>query len=133
VDIGVKKEVTDVVVLHEHRGQPDGMIISHMPLGPTLYLGLKNVIMRHDLKKKPEAMSEAFPHLIFHNFKTNLGIRIKKILQHLFPTPKFESKRVITFSNKNDMISFRHHNYEKLDFKTVNLNEIGPRFEIRAY
>ena len=133
VDLSLKKEVTDIVVLHEHRGQPDGMIISHMPLGPTLYVGLKNVIMRHDLKKKPETMSEAYPHLIFNNFKTPLGLRIKKILQHLFPTPKFESKRVITFANKNDLISMRHHTYEKLDYKTVNLNEIGPRFEIKAY
>jgi U3 small nucleolar ribonucleoprotein protein IMP4 len=80
VEFSTKKEVTDIVVLHEHRGQPDGMIISHMPLGPTLYLGLKNVIMRHDLKKKPAAMSEAYPHLIFNNFKTKLGVRIKKIL-----------------------------------------------------
>jgi len=56
------------------------MIVSHMPLGPTLYFGLKNVIMRHDLKKKPETMSEAYPHLVFNNFKTKLGLRIKKIL-----------------------------------------------------
>jgi len=51
-----------------------------MPLGPTLYFGFKNVIMRHDLKKKPETMSEAYPHLVFNNFKTKLGLRIKKIL-----------------------------------------------------
>ena len=80
VELASKKDVTDVVVLHEHRGQPDGMIVSHMPLGPTLYLGIKNVIMRHDLKKRPETMSEAYPHLVFNNLKTKLGLRIKNIL-----------------------------------------------------
>jgi U3 small nucleolar ribonucleoprotein protein IMP4 len=104
-----------------------------MPLGPTLYLGMKNVVMRHDLKKRPETMSEAYPHMIFDNFKTKLGLRVKNILQHLFPTPKFDSKRVITFSNKNDLISFRHHTYDKQDYKTIDLNEIGPRFELKPY
>jgi U3 small nucleolar ribonucleoprotein protein IMP4 len=47
--------------------------------------------------------------------------------------PKVESKRVITFSNDNDIISFRHHDYEKKDFKTVDLNELGPRFELKPY
>jgi U3 small nucleolar ribonucleoprotein protein IMP4 len=51
----------------------------------------------------------------------------------LFPTPKFDSKRVITFSNKNDLISFRHHTYDKQDYKTIDLNEIGPRFELKPY
>lgn len=54
----VEKNVSDLVILHEHRGEPDGMIITHFPLGPTLYLGLKNVVLRHDLKtEKLDAVS----------------------------------------------------------------------------
>jgi U3 small nucleolar ribonucleoprotein protein IMP4 len=65
VKICHQKNVTDLVILHEHRGVPDGMIISHFPLGPTLYLGLQNVVLRHDTKEKLNTVSEAYPHLIF--------------------------------------------------------------------
>jgi U3 small nucleolar ribonucleoprotein protein IMP4 len=51
----------------------------------------------------------------------------------LFPVPKFDSKRVITFANDDDTISFRHHTYSKSDYKTVDLDEVGPRFEMRPY
>lgn len=55
----IAKNVSDLIILHEHRGEPDGMIISHYPLGPTLYLGLKNVVLRHDLKtEKLDAVSK---------------------------------------------------------------------------
>ena len=57
---------------------------------------------------------------------------IGNILKYLFPVPKDDSKRVITFSNENDFISFRHHNYTK-DGRDINLEEIGPRFELRPY
>lgn len=35
---------TDVVLVHEHRGVPDGLIVSHLPFGPTAYFGLLNVV-----------------------------------------------------------------------------------------
>lgn len=49
VELALRKGVTDIVLLHEHRGQPDGLIISHLPVGPTLYFGLQNVVLRHDV------------------------------------------------------------------------------------
>lgn len=101
-------DVTDLVILHEHRGIPDGMIISHFPYGPTAYYSLHNVVLRHDIKDSNQgSVSEAYPHLIFSNFGTRLGQRVKSILQHLFPVPKPESKRVMTFANQSDYISFR--------------------------
>ena len=102
------------------------MIVSHMPHGPTAYFGLSNVILRHDLDTKPQTMSEQMPHLIFDGFDTNLGDRLSDILKYLFPLPKVDSTRVMTFSNKSDNISYRHHVYQKQDHKTVNLREIGP-------
>ena len=30
-----RNDFTDIVILHETRGEPDGMIISHLPFGPT--------------------------------------------------------------------------------------------------
>ena len=37
-------DVTDLILVHEHRGQPDGLVISHLPQGPTAYFGLLNVV-----------------------------------------------------------------------------------------
>ena len=48
-----QKNYSDLVIVHEHRGEPDGIIISHMPLGPTIYFGVSNCVMRHDLESKP--------------------------------------------------------------------------------
>jgi hypothetical protein len=52
-------------------------------------------------------VSEEYPHLIFDAFDTALGRRLKNILRFLFPVPKPDSKRVMTFANRNDYISFR--------------------------
>jgi U3 small nucleolar ribonucleoprotein protein IMP4 len=112
VEVARQNEITDIVVLHEHRGVPDGLIISHMPFGPTVKFGLYNVVTRSDIGTLPN-MSEQYPHLIFDNFKSNLGERVSIILKHLFPTPKTDSKRVMTFANRSDFISFRHHNWRR--------------------
>jgi U3 small nucleolar ribonucleoprotein protein IMP4 len=126
---------TDLVMVHEHRGEPDGLVISHMPFGPTCYFGLSNTVMRHDIKDQDIGhVSEVFPHLILENFTTPLGKRTATVLKHLFPEPKAKSKRVVTFANDADYISLRHHTYEMpRGAKSVALTEIGPRFEMRLY
>ncbi|XP_072973805.1 uncharacterized protein [Typha angustifolia] len=129
-------EFTDVILVHEHRGEPDGLIVCHLPFGPTAYFGLLNVVTRHDIKdrKAMGTMSEAYPHLILDNFSSKLGQRTANILKHLFPVPKPDSKRIITFANRSDYISFRHHVYEKHGGpKSIELKEVGPRFELRLY
>lgn len=134
-------DITDLIVLHEHRGTPgahfvccflqfiviidadwmyqiflrtsfkhtiDAMIVSHFPYGPTLYLSLHNVALRHDIASyRSSTVSEQYPHLIFENFSSKLGERIRDILKFLFPVPKEDSKRVMTFANDSDFISFR--------------------------
>lgn len=71
----------------------DGLVVCHLPFGPTAYFTLYNVVMRHDV---PDigTMSEAYPHLIFHNFTSQLGKRVSApcactnavdiLLEHLF-------------------------------------------------
>ena len=134
-DYGIAKSFTDIIIIHEQRGEPDGLIVSHLPNGPTLFVGLSNVVLRHDAEHTKGVFSQAYPHLIFHNFNDNkAGKRIQSILQNLFPIPNNqESKRVLSFIAENDFISFRHHNYTKEDFKNVDLIEVGPRFEMRPY
>jgi len=124
--------VTDLIIVHETRGRPDGLVVSHLPYGPTAYFALVNVVMRHEVEGM-EAMSTVSPHLVFHKFDTDLGKRVMNILRYLFPPAKDESKRVITFANQEDWISFRHHTWSKTGHKEVDLNEIGPRFEMQLY
>ncbi|PIK52736.1 hypothetical protein BSL78_10369 [Apostichopus japonicus] len=88
--------------------------------------------MRHDIPKIGN-MSEVYPHLVFHQFNSRLGERVKNILKYLFPVPKEDSKRVMTFVNQDDVISFRHHTYKKTDQKNIELTEVGPRFEMKLY
>ena len=57
---------------------PDGLVVCHLPYGPTASFSLSNTVMRHDIPNVG-TMSEAYPHLIFHNFKTKLGERVSLV------------------------------------------------------
>lgn len=37
-------DFTDLILVHEHRGVPDNIIISHLPFGPTAYFQILNVV-----------------------------------------------------------------------------------------
>ena len=92
-------EFTDIVIVNEHRGDPTSLIVSHLPYGPTAYFNISNTVMRHDIENVG-TMSEAYPHLIFSNMTSKLGERVTNILKHLFPVPRVDSKRVLTFANQ---------------------------------
>ncbi|KAL3936980.1 MAG: hypothetical protein SGBAC_007815 [Bacillariaceae sp.] len=128
-----QSEFTDVIIVQETRGEPDGLVVCHLPMGPTAFFSLSNAVLRHDLDPPAAPMSEAVPHIILHNFNTDLGKRVGNILKCLFPVPRHDAKRVITFANDNDFISFRHHMYSKPAHDSVTLHEVGPRFEMRLY
>ncbi|KAL7474695.1 hypothetical protein ACHAWX_000037, partial [Stephanocyclus meneghinianus] len=99
-----------------------------LPLGPTAYFTLSGAVLRHDLEGGAAPMSEAYPHVILNQFQTELGRRVGNILKCLFPVPKLDTRRVVTFSNSDDHISFRHHVYKKEGNKEdkVTLYEVGP-------
>jgi len=128
-----ESEFTDVVIVQETRGEPDGLVVCHLPLGPTAFFTLSGAVMRHDIEGGAAPMSEAFPHVILNNFNTELGRRVGNVLKCLFPIPRPDTKRIVTFSNDNDFISFRHHMYSKTGKDDVTLHEVGPRFEMRLY
>jgi rRNA maturation protein Rpf1 len=39
-----KHAFTDIVIVHEHRGEPDGLVVCHLPYGPTAYFGIYNAV-----------------------------------------------------------------------------------------
>lgn len=71
--------------------------------------------MRHDIGNKREigTVSGAYPHLIFDNLTTQLGERFRDILKFLFPVSPADSKRIVTFANRNEFISVRNHTYKQ--------------------
>eukprot|EP00924_Labyrinthula_sp_SR-Ha-C_P000267 snap_masked-scaffold_25-processed-gene-2.29-mRNA-1 protein AED:0.02 eAED:0.02 QI:0/-1/0/1/-1/1/1/0/311 len=147
----IKNNFSDLLIVHETRGEPDALTVCHLPHGPTATFTLYNTVMRHDLEadEKRKTISEVYPHLIFDNFTTKLGFRVEKILKHLFPVVeetnnKKESKRIMSFLNRDDFISLRHHTFGKKEgvvnfeigkrkVEDIELEEIGPRFELQLY
>lgn len=108
--------LTDLLLLHEHRGTPTALTISHIPHGPTASFSLHNVLLRHDLPDSDRGtVSESYPHLLFEGFTTPLGERVVQILKHIFPpreaatTNQKVGNRVVTFKNIEDSIEVRHH------------------------
>lgn len=126
-----KADFSDIIVLNETRGMPDAMIISHLPFGPTAYFTLSNCVLRHDIPDIGQA-SQAYPHLIIEGMSSKVGKRIGQILQALYPVPKPDTRRIITFANQNDFVSFRHHMYTK-ELGKIAIKEAGPRFEMQPY
>ncbi|KAG6970602.1 hypothetical protein JG687_00002538 [Phytophthora cactorum] len=131
VESARSNDFTDLLLVTETRGEPDGLVVCHLPYGPTAYFSLSNTVLRHDIEDRA-TISEAYPHLIINQFETPLGKRVANILKHLFPVPKPDAKRVITLSNDNDFVSFRHHVF-KVTGREVELQECGPRFELQLY
>lgn len=132
--------MSDMILLHEHRGIPTAMTISHFPHGPTASFSLHNVVLRHDIPNSSRGtVSESYPHLIFEGFTSKLGLRVVKILKHIFPpreaiTSKSKlGSRVITFKNVEDSIEVRHHVFVQTGYQSVELAEVGPRITLRCF
>ncbi|PSK60668.1 hypothetical protein B9Z65_818 [Elsinoe australis] len=137
VQSAISSGLNDVILLHEHRGTPTAMTISHFPHGPTASFSLHNVVLRHDIPNAARGtVSESYPHLVFEGFTTKLGKRVVRILQHLFPPRDATAKignRIVTFRNIEDSIEVRHHSFVKTSSQNVELAEIGPRMTMRLF
>lgn len=139
-DVARKRQLSDVIMLHEHRGTPTALTLSHFPHGPTVSFSLHNVVLRADIPNSSRGtVSETYPHLIFEGFTSKLGLRLVKILKHIFPpreavTPKSKlGSRVVTFKNVEDYIEVRHHVFVKTGYQSVELAEVGPRMTMRCF
>lgn len=51
VDSALASGLSDIVLLHEHRGTPTALTVSHFPHGPTASFSLHNVVLRADIRK----------------------------------------------------------------------------------
>nr|CAG4648076.1 EOG090X09U6 [Moina brachiata]SVE93134.1 EOG090X09U6 [Moina brachiata] len=129
-----EKGFTDVVVVNEDNRSPNGILVSHLPHGPTAYFKLSNLKLTKDMKHKNTIteFTAHRPEVILNNFTTRLGQTVSRMLASLFHyDPQFKGRRAVTFHNQRDYIFFRHHRYEFKSEKKAALRELGPRFTLR--
>nr|CAG4638596.1 EOG090X09U6 [Cyclestheria hislopi] len=125
-------DFTDVVVINEDRRIPSGILISHLPEGPTAYFKINSFKLFKDMHRKAKEITRHRPEVILNNFQTRLGQSVARMLASLFHyDPQFRGRRAVTFHNQRDYIFFRHHRYEFKSEKKVSLRELGPRFTLR--
>ncbi|KAL5280188.1 F44G4.1 family protein [Megaselia abdita] len=123
---------TDVIIVNEDRRQPNGLLIMHLPDGPTAHFKVSNVKLTKEIKRDHKEITKHRPELILTNFTTRLGLTIGRMFACLFHhDPEFVGRRAVTFHNQRDYIFFRHHRYEFKDGKRVKLRELGPRFTLK--
>lgn len=128
-----ERKFSDVIVINEDMKEPNGVLVIHLPSGPTAYFRMSNLKLTTDLKLSHKDINFHRPEIILNNFTTRLGTSIARMLASLFHyNPEFRGRRAVTFHNQRDYIFFRHHMYEfrKKDAKP-KLKELGPRFTLR--
>ena len=124
--------VTDMILVSETRGIPDGLIVSHLPHGPTAFFQLSAVLLRHDMPDVGH-MPQEQANVILEGFSSVVGKRVAQVLRHLFPVClKAQSRRVCTFAVIDDLIVFRQHTW-RWQGKETELTEHGPRFSMQLY
>eukprot|EP00873_Tetraselmis_striata_P029893 jgi/Tetstr1/450157/TSEL_037199.t1 len=144
VKFASNRDYSDVVI--------NGMLVVHLPDGPTAHFRLSNLKLSEDIPNCGRATSHK-PELILNNFNTRIGHRIGRLFASLFcQDPTFRGRRAVTFHNQRDFIFFRHHRYifeekeqrtvtqmgkgkkpkvEKENVVKARLQELGPRFTLR--
>lgn len=129
----VKEGYTDILIVNENRKEPDGLLVIHLPDGPTAHFKVSNVRITTELRRNHKDITEHRPEVILNNFTTRLGLTVGRMLGALFHySPEFEGKRAVAFHNQRDYIFFRHYRYHfDEDGKKTRLKELGPRFTLK--
>ncbi|XP_071527294.1 probable ribosome production factor 1 [Panulirus ornatus] len=123
---------TDVLVVNEDKRVPNGLLVVHLPEGPTALFRLSNPKICKEVHRNFREITPHRPEIILNNFRTRLGRVVARMLGALFHyDPEFKGRRVCTFHNQRDYIFFRHHRYEFKNTQKVRLRELGPRFTLR--
>uniref|UniRef100_A0A8C3E3S2 Ribosome production factor 1 n=6 Tax=Passeriformes TaxID=9126 RepID=A0A8C3E3S2_CORMO len=128
----IARDFTDLIVINEDRKIPNGLVLSHLPDGPTAHFRMSSVRLRKEIKRKGKEPTEHVPEVILNNFTTRLGHSIGRMFAALFPhDPQFIGRQVATFHNQRDYIFFRFHRYIFKSEKKVGIQELGPRFTLK--
>uniref|UniRef100_A0A6P7GCC6 Probable ribosome production factor 1 n=1 Tax=Diabrotica virgifera virgifera TaxID=50390 RepID=A0A6P7GCC6_DIAVI len=133
VKSATQKGYTDILIVNEHKKEPDGLLLIHLPDGPTAHFRVSNVRITTELRKNHRDITAHRPEVVLNNFSTRLGLTVGRMLGALFHyDPEFEGQRAVTFHNQRDFIFFRHYRYGfDANGKKCRLKELGPRFTLK--
>ncbi|CAG9837713.1 unnamed protein product [Diabrotica balteata] len=133
VKSAIQKGYTDILIVNEHKKEPDGLLLIHLPDGPTAHFRVSNVRITTELRKNHRDITAHRPEVVLNNFSTRLGLTVGRMLGALFHyDPEFEGQRAVTFHNQRDFIFFRHYRYGfDANGKKCRLKELGPRFTLK--
>eukprot|EP01133_Synstelium_polycarpum_P013218 gene13218-15529_t len=125
------REYTDLIVVNEDKGEINGLIVCHLPNGPTAHFKVTSVTMPDKIPGGGDMTSHK-AELIVNNFTTRLGHTIGRMFASMFPQdPNFKGRRVCTVHNQRDFIFFRQHRYMFEANDKAYLQELGPRFTMK--
>ncbi|XP_060889629.1 ribosome production factor 1 [Labrus mixtus] len=128
----VARNFTYLIVVNEDRKVPNGLVLCHLPDGPTAHFKVSSVRLRKEMKRRGKDPTEHTPEVILNNFTTRLGHSIGRMFAALFPQdPQFVGRQVATFHNQRDFVFFRFHRYIFKNEKKVGIQELGPRFTLK--
>lgn len=131
VQEAIAKEYTDLIVVNEDRKEPNGLLIMHLPSGPTLHFKLSSIMYEGQVPNHGRSQG-FYPEVILNNFHTRLGHQVGRMINALFPqAPEFKGRTVVTWHNQRDFIFFRQHRYVFRNTEKVGLQELGPRFTLK--
>uniref|UniRef100_A0AAX7VMZ0 Ribosome production factor 1 n=1 Tax=Astatotilapia calliptera TaxID=8154 RepID=A0AAX7VMZ0_ASTCA len=116
----VARNFTYLMVINEDRQVPNGMVLCHLPDGPTAHFKVSSVRLRKEMKRRGKNPTEHYPEVILNNFTTRLGHTIGRLFAALFPQePHFVGKYFSTFYTNT------------CNEKKVGIQELGPRFTLK--
>lgn len=131
IPMAKERGYTALVVINEDQKKANGLIISHIPDGPTAHFKLTSIRRGKDIRNHGKA-SQHKPEIILNNFNTRLGHTVARLFAALFPyDPQFKGRRAVTLHNQRDFIFFRQHRYIFKNAQKTGLQEIGPRFTLK--
>ena len=106
-----KREYTTLVVLEEDLKRPSGLIIVHLPIGPTFHFTITNWYEGKSIPGHGRPTGH-IPELILNNFTTPLGLLAAHLFRSLYPSnPELQGRQVVTLHNQRDFIFLRRHRY----------------------
>ena len=133
-NFAISKNFTHLIVLSEKEKMCNGLLVTHLPSGPTAFFRLSSFFPGAKIPGHGKPTSH-LPEIILNNFTTRLGRRVGRFMGSFFPhEPQFEGRQVVTFHNQRDFIFVRHHRYiySKVNDKMrAKLQELGPRFTLK--
>jgi len=128
---GIKRNYTDMIFVTDFKKKITGMMIIHLPNGPTATFSCDDVRLSKDIEDSGTP-AKVKPEIILNNFNTRLGHTIGRMFASLFPPqPNFKGRQVATFHNQRDFIFFRYHRYIFESKDSVRMQELGPQFTLK--